>query len=229
MRVPLSRTVLLGLALVASPVLAGPKTLDFDVAESKVTNHINGGRLEITTISKIEALNAGEIISESAFFFPAKPEQIVAQLLEPASLCKMSAFCAGVEKTGTTADGKGWTGTMKVEHSKIKDKALKSLWTKDLQALAQKNGAMEYPVTFEVRSEKMGTSTVITFSLLTGKVFQKLDIAVTVHEGGPASTMVTVRSRSHSTLAPAVADRVSLAKRLIRDGAEMLDRALGVN
>lgn len=214
-----------GLALAAPAAMAGgADTLDFDVAQTRVANRVAGGHVEVTSQTKIEALADGDIVSESAFFFPASPETIASQLAEPAGVCRLAAFCKGAERLGATPDGKGWVGEMTVSAASAKASPLRGGWTRELGEAARRHG--EYKIRFEVRSEARPSMTTLTFNLLEGKIFQRLDVTVNVYKGAPASTLIVIQARSRSTLAPTVADRVSLAKRIVRDSAGMLDKAL---
>lgn len=215
--------VLVGL-LVAAPLCAAPKTTDFDVASHVVNNQVAGGKVEVTAISKIEALADGDILSESSFFFPAAPEKIAEQLASPDGICKMAAFCKGVKNAGPLADGKGWLGEMTINAEKIAKIAGNADWERELKGATQKHG--EYTIKFELRRSQEGPAHVIRFTLLDGKVLSKCDMTIRVFQGGSASTMVVVQSRSNSKLAPTLADRVSLAKRIVRDSAAILNRAL---
>lgn len=210
----------IGLALITAPAFAG-KNYEFDVSSAKVA----GGTIEINALSKVEALADGNIVSESTFFFPAAPEKIVAQLNDPAGLCKLASFCAGVEKVGATEDGQGWVGEMTIDATKISKVAGRNAeWVRDLKSATEPHG--NYKLRFEVRSTKAGNDTVLSFLLLQGRVFTKLDVTVRVSAGGPAATLVAVRSLSNSKLGATVGDRLSIAKRLIRDSAAMLDHAV---
>src|SRR4051812_34330404 len=92
-----SMFVLVGL-MAAAPLIAG-NTTEFDVSSHPVTNQVAGGKVEISSNTKIEALTTGDILSESVFFFPAKMEQITAALSSPEGINKMAAFSKNVVKT----------------------------------------------------------------------------------------------------------------------------------
>jgi hypothetical protein len=219
-------TIILAGLLIAAPsfVIASSKTTDFDVSSHTVDNHISGGKVEITSLTKVEALEGGDILSESSFFFPAKPETIAQALSTPDGICKMAAFCKGVANTGKTADGQGWTGEMTINAQKISKVAGKGDWVRDLKTATAQNG--EYKINFELRTTQEQGATLINFKLLNGRVLSKCDINIRVVQGGPASTMVVVQTRSNSKMAPTVADRVALAKSIIRDGAAILDKSM---
>lgn len=218
----MNKIVLVGLLAVA-PVFAGTKTTDFDVSNQVVNNHIAGGKVEITAVSKIEALTDGDILSESSFFFPAPAEKIAEQLATPDGICKIAAFCKGVKNTGPLADGSGWAGEMTINAEKIAKVAGNGDWVRDMKNATQKHG--EYTIKFELRKSQEGPAQVVRFTLLDGKVLSKCDLTIRAFAGGSASTMVVVQSRSNSKLAPTVSDRVSLAKRIVRDSAALLNRA----
>jgi len=135
--------LLVAAPLFAAPLFAAPKTTDFDVSSHTVDNHIAGGKVEITSLTKIEALEGGDILSESSFFFPAKPEAIAQQLSTPDGICKMAAFCKGVANTGKTADGQGWTGEMTINAQKIAKVAGKGDWVRDLKTATAQNGELQ--------------------------------------------------------------------------------------
>lgn len=214
--------VLVGL-LAASPLFAASKTTDFDVSNQTVINQANGGKVDITALSKIEALADGDILSESSFFFPAPAEKIAEQLSTPDGICKIAAFCKGVKNVGALADGSGWTGEMTINAEKIAKVAGNGDWVRDMKKATESHG--EYTIKFELRKSVEGTAQVVRFTLLNGKVMSKCDLTIRAFAGGTASTMVVLQSRSASKLAPTVADRVSLAKRIVRDSASMLNRA----
>lgn len=218
----MNKIVLIGL-LAAAPVFAGTKTTDFDVSNQVVNNQIAGGKVEITAVSKIEALADGDILSESSFFFPAPAEKIAEQLSTPEGICKMAAFCKGVKNTGPLADGTGWAGEMTINAEKIAKVAGNGDWVRDMKNATQKHG--EYTIKFELRKSTEGAAQVVRFTLLDGKVLSKCDLTIRAFAGGSASTMVVVQSRSKSNLAPTVSDRVSLAKRIVRDSAAILNKA----
>ena len=213
--------------LAAAPLFAATKTTDFDVSAHSVNNLVAGGKVEITSLTKVEALTDGDILSESSFFFPAKPEQIVSEFSTPEGITKLATFCKGVVKTGATADGKGWTGEMTIDATKITKVAGKGEWIRDFKQATAVHG--EYKINFELRVEQETGATAIRFALLNGRVLSKCELTVRVLTGGPASTMVVVQSRSNSKLAPTLADRVSLAKSIVRDSAAILDHAFSAN
>jgi hypothetical protein len=217
--------VLVALAVAVAPVQAAGRTTDFDVSNHQVTNQLAGGKVEITEISKIEALTDGDIVSETVFFFPAAPEKIAAALAEPDQMCKLAAFCKGVTKTGATADGQGWTGEMTINADKVtRTLGAKSPWVREMKAVTQGHG--EYKLPFELRQTQKDGATEIRFTLLKGKVFSKLEMTVRVLAGGPAATTVAITARTNSKLGSTLADRVTLAKRIVRDSAAVLDRAM---
>jgi hypothetical protein len=218
-------TTIVALAFVASPVLAANRTTDFDVADHDVKNQVAGGKVKVTEISKVEAVQGDDIVSETMFFFPAPAEKIAAQLSEPDQMCKLAAFCKGVKKIGDTADGKGWVGEMTINAGQVtKTLGAKSLWVADMKNATKQHG--EYGLQFELRKVQTGNTTELQFRLLKGRVFSKLDMVVRVTSGGPSASTVTIQSTSNSKLGSNVSDRVTLAKRIIRDSAAVLDRAM---
>ena len=214
--------VLVGL-LAAAPLFAASKTTDFDVSNQVVTNQVAGGKVEITALTKIEALTDGDILSESSFFFPASADKIAAALNTPEGICKMAAFCKGVKNTGPLADGTGWAGEMTINAEKIAKVAGSGDWVREMKMATQQHG--EYAINFELRKTQEGPAQVLRFTLLNGKVLSKCDLTIRAFAGGPASTMVVVQARSNSKMAPTLADRVGLAKRIVRDSASILNRA----
>lgn len=218
-------TVLVALAVAVAPVQAANRTTDFDVANHQVTNQLAGGKVEITEISKIEALADGDIISDTTFFFPAAPEKIVAALAEPDQMCKLAAFCKSCVKKGDTADGKGWTGEMTINAEKIsRTLGAKSAWVREMKEVTLQHG--EYRLPFELRKTESNGATELHFSLLQGRVFSKLELVVRVIPGGTSATTVVIQARTHSKLGSTLADRLNLAKRIVRDSGAVLDRAM---
>jgi hypothetical protein len=216
------------LLVVAPPVLAGQaKTLDFDTAQAQVANLTQGGTVAVSSVTKVEALAGGDIVSESAFFYPASPAQIVQALSTAEGLCKLSAFCKGIQKTGPTADGKGWQGEMTVDLTRVKSPGSRDLWSPAFVARVQQAPEKEYKARFEVTTESATPdSTTVRFKLTGGRIFQRLDVECQVFKGGSAASLVVVRAWTRSSISDDVGERVYVAKRVMRMSPRMLGNAL---
>lgn len=208
------------LALLVSQASAESRRTDFDVANHEVNNHAGAGKVEIASISKVEALDGGDVLSESSFFFPASADQIADQLYSADGICKLAAFCDGITETGKTENG--WSGEMSINAEKASRRLARNSWMRDLKQATEKHG--DYKLKFDVaRTQKNGV-TEITFNLHEGKIFSKLQVTVRVIAGGAAATNVTVQSRTHSKLGSNIGDRMSIAKGIIRESPSLLDR-----
>jgi hypothetical protein len=226
----MKKVIILGTLLLtgAGSVLAGANPgLDFDVANSSVSNLTQGGDVEVTTLTKVEALEDGVILSETAFFHPATAERIVSTLSEEAGISGLSAFATGVTRTGPTEDGQGWKGEMSINLDNIRNSVVRDLWTPEFVEKIKNVQEKEYKLNFELRTSTAGEVTTINFKLLDGRVFQKLEVEARVFAGGSASTLVVVRARTKSSISPDVGERVLVAKKIMRAAPKLLNRSLG--
>lgn len=209
------------LALLASPALAETsRRTDFDVANHEVNSQTGAGKTEIASISKVEALEGGDVLSESSFFFPASADKIADQLYSAEGIGKLAAFAASVTETGKTENG--WSGEMTIDADKANKRLARNSWMRELKQATDKHGT--YKLQFDVSRVERNGVTEITFNLHEGKIFSKLQVTVRVIAGGPAATSVTVQSRSNSKLGSNVGDRMSIAKGIIRESPSLLDR-----
>lgn len=222
--------LVLGLALVVGgPWLEASKgTLDFDIHVSKVESKTTGGSVEVTSLTKVEALASGDVLSETTFFYPASPDAIVSLFTSPEGICAASALCASARKVGPTSDGKGWTGEIQVDMDRIKDKAkiLRTAWSPAALRKLQTTKERRYTIGFELRVQDEGAVKAIHFRMASGRVFTKLEATMRVFAGGSAASLVTFQSLTRSTLADDVTERVLLAKRLVRASPQIVDEAL---
>jgi hypothetical protein len=222
-------TSALSLALAFGPAAALAAPVDFEVFVNEgVKNRTQGGKVDVTSTAKAEATAEGEVIGEAAFFFPATPAAIVEALSTPEGIKGFSPAATSVP-TVKSKLANGWSGEMAIDLSRA-DKVSGdhgSVLTPELLAnIRSAEGDKKYTVEFTVTQEATADLKTVRFELKGGKLFQQLLVTVRVQVGGSASSLVTVITRSKSTLEKSTEARVSLAKRVLRAAPRLLNATL---
>jgi len=223
------RILILGSVLLASTAAAAfaAPEVDFDTFKSTVQHRTGAeGTVDVVSQTKIEALESGDLVSETSFFYPAAA-QAISDLLSSAEGLKALAPVAR-EIRRIDGDDSSWSGEMDIDLGGAdKDaEAQKLLWSPELFEQLRSKQEQQYTVAFRMsRTTDDDGMTTIRFILAGGKIFPKLDVTARVLAGGTAATLFSMQVRSQSTIAKDVQDRMNLAKRIIRASPQLLDGA----
>jgi hypothetical protein len=218
----------LSFALAFGPAVALAATnVDFEVFVNQgVKNRTQGGNVDVSATAKSEATASGEVIGESAFFFPATPDAIVQALFTPEGIKAFSPVAESV-KAAKKWDV-GWSGEMTIDLERANKVSGDhgTILTPELLARVRAVEGKKYTIQFQVTKADSSDLKTVYFGLKGGKLFEELSVTVRVQVGGAASSLVTVLTRSKSTLEKTVEARVLLAKQVLRASPRLLDTTL---
>ncbi|MBI4863288.1 MAG: hypothetical protein HY815_23935 [Candidatus Riflebacteria bacterium] len=196
-------------------------------ADEAEARHIKDGKVEITSLTKVEADAAGDVLGQTAFFFPIAASALADFLASPEGACHISMFGESVTVTGQPKAGT-WEGQMTVDLDKARSAkpTLRELYNPAAIRHLKECKERQYTTTIRVSREQADNVTTVRFVSEGGRLFTKAMATVRIAANGKEGSLVTVDTVSHSTIIAETDGRVQLAKQVLRSLPKILDVGL---